>query len=52
MPKSNQADNKNITTHLRSRKVLILISVVSIERSNKEQNNELGLNSVVLKVDK
>jgi hypothetical protein len=30
-----------IATHLRSRKVLILISVVSIVRSNKEQNNEL-----------
>jgi hypothetical protein len=50
MPKSNEADNNNITTHLGSRKVLILISVVSIVRSKKkEQNYELGLNLVVLK---
>jgi hypothetical protein len=49
MPKSIQADNNNITTNLRSGRCCILMSVVSIVGSFKEQNKELGLNLVVLK---
>jgi hypothetical protein len=52
MPNSIQADNNNITTNLRSRFGVDFKLVDLIEGSNKEQNKELGLNHVVLKVDK